>query len=119
MASNIRYYDTACTNLPHPRDPQTVFHNYLNHTAATSFVARYTPSTAVAQNAGKPFIMFETNTATCSGFDGVSDSFGAALWGLDYALQMAYGNFSHALFHIGGQDAFYNVCHSTSSWILR
>ncbi|EIN05065.1 hypothetical protein PUNSTDRAFT_107355 [Punctularia strigosozonata HHB-11173 SS5] len=103
-----RYYDTACTNVPHPRDAQTVFPNYLNHTAATSFVARYTPSTAVAQAAAKPFIMFETNTATCSGFEGVSDSFGAALWGLDYALQMAYGNFSHALFHIGGQDAFYN-----------
>jgi hypothetical protein len=53
--------------------------------------------------------MFETNTASCGGFAGISDSFGAALWGTDYALQMAYGNFSGALFHVGGQADFYNV----------
>jgi hypothetical protein len=58
----------------------------------------------------KPFLMFETNTASCGGFPGISDSFGAALWGADYGLQMAYSNFSGALFHVGGQGAFYNVC---------
>ena len=52
--------------------------------------------------------MFETNTASCGGFVGISDSFGAALWGLDYAMQMAYSNFSLALFHVGGQNVFYN-----------
>jgi hypothetical protein len=36
--------------------------------------------------------------------------FGAALWGLDYALQMAHSNFSGAMFHVGGQNVFYNVC---------
>ena len=55
-------------------------------------------------------MMFETNTASCGGFPGVSDSFGAALWGVDYALQMAWGNFTGALFHVGGQDDYYNVC---------
>lgn len=54
-------------------------------------------------------MMFETNTASCGGFPGLSDSFGAALWGLDYALQMAYVNFTSALFHVGGQDVYYNV----------
>lgn len=53
--------------------------------------------------------MFETNTASCGGFAGISDSFGAALWGLDYAMQMAHSNFSGALMHIGGQNVFYNV----------
>ena len=52
--------------------------------------------------------MFETNSASCGGFVGISDSFGAALWGLDYAMQMAYSNFSAALFHVGGQSVFYN-----------
>lgn len=52
--------------------------------------------------------MFETNSASCGGFPGISDSFGAALWGLDYALQMAYSNFSGALFHVGGQHVYYN-----------
>lgn len=53
--------------------------------------------------------MFETNTASCGGFNGVSDSFGAALWALDYGLQMAYSNFTGALLHIGGMDVSYNV----------
>lgn len=47
--------------------------------------------------AGKQFMMMETNTASCGGFPGVSDSFAAALWGTDYGMQMAYGNFSYAL----------------------
>lgn len=72
-------------------------------------VAQYLASTALAQAKGKPFMMFETNTASCGGFPGLSDSFGAALWGLDYSLQMAYGNFSGALMHVGGQNVFYNV----------
>ena len=53
--------------------------------------------------------MFETNTASCGGFPGVSDSFGAALWAIDYGLTMAVSNFSHALLHIGGQNVYYNV----------
>jgi len=52
--------------------------------------------------------MFETNTASCGGFPGVSDSFGAALWGVDYALKLASVGFSGALFHVGGQGVVYN-----------
>jgi hypothetical protein len=63
----------------------------------------------IAQGAGKPFYMFETNTASCGGFAGISDSFGAALWGIDYGMQLAYGNFTLAMFHTGGQNSFYKV----------
>ncbi|KAG5642015.1 hypothetical protein DXG03_003787 [Asterophora parasitica] len=52
--------------------------------------------------------MFETNTATCGGLPGLSDSFGAALWTIDYGLTMAAANFSGALLHVGGQDVYYN-----------
>jgi len=52
--------------------------------------------------------MFETNTASCGGFAGISDTYGAALWGIDYGMQLAYGNFTHGLFHTGGQNSFYN-----------
>jgi hypothetical protein len=53
--------------------------------------------------------MFETNTASCGGFPGISDAFAGVLWSVDYALQLAATSFSGALFHIGGQTAFYNV----------
>lgn len=56
--------------------------------------------------------MFETNSASCGGFPGVSNSFGAALWALDYGLQMAASNFSGALLHVGGQNVYYNVSDS-------
>ncbi|KAJ7331317.1 glycoside hydrolase family 79 protein [Mycena albidolilacea] len=89
-------------------DPQSVLPLYLTHDAHTQLLAPYLNSTMYAQSVGKPFLMFETNTASCGGFLGVSDSFTAALWGLDYALQMAHSNFSGAMFHLGGQNVFYN-----------
>jgi len=52
--------------------------------------------------------MFETNTASCGGFRGISNSFGAALWATDYGFQMAHTNFSEALLHVGGQGVYYN-----------
>ncbi|KAK0454068.1 glycoside hydrolase family 79 protein [Desarmillaria tabescens] len=36
-------------------------------------------------------------------------SFGAALWALDYGLQMAYSNFTGAMIHVGGQNVYYNL----------
>lgn len=89
-------------------DPQLEFPTYLNHTSGISIIAPYLNSTQYAQTQGKQLLMLETNTASCGGFVGISDSFGAALWGLDYAMQMAYSNFSAALFHVGGQSVFYN-----------
>ncbi|KAJ7090786.1 hypothetical protein B0H15DRAFT_836879 [Mycena belliarum] len=89
-------------------DPQSVQGLYLTHDAHKELLAPYLNSTAYAQLKGKPFLMFETNTGSCGGFNGISDSFTAALWGIDYALQMAHSNFSGAMFHIGGQNVFYN-----------
>lgn len=109
-----RYPDDNCAAL-YPgafgpaKDPQVVFANYLNHTSGQLLVQPYLASTALAQQNGKPFYMFETNTASCGGFPGVSDSFGATLWAADYALQMAYSNFSAANLHVGGLSDSYNV----------
>ncbi|PCH43216.1 glycoside hydrolase family 79 protein [Wolfiporia cocos MD-104 SS10] len=91
-----------------PKDPQTEFANYLTHASGRGIVQPYLNSSAIARAAGKPFVMFETNTASCGGFPGLSDSFGAALWAVDYALQMGVGGFAHALLHVGGQDVYYN-----------
>ncbi|KAH7922605.1 glycoside hydrolase family 79 protein [Leucogyrophana mollusca] len=91
-----------------PVDPQTAFPSYLNHNAGIDIIAPYLNSTAIAQQVGKPFMMLETNTASCGGFPGISDSFGATLWALDYGLQMASSNFSGAMLHVGGQDVYYN-----------
>ncbi|KAJ7592245.1 hypothetical protein C8J56DRAFT_1046614 [Mycena floridula] len=49
----------------------------------------------------------ETNTVSCGGFPGVSDAFAAALWGIDYSMQLAYSNFSSGMFHVSVLTAFY------------
>ncbi|TFK29184.1 hypothetical protein FA15DRAFT_610933 [Coprinopsis marcescibilis] len=89
-------------------DPQESFQEFLTHNSGRAIVEPYITSTEYAQSREKHLLMFETNTASCGGFPGISDSFGAALWGLDYAMQMAHSNFSGALFHVGGQNVFYN-----------
>ena len=97
------------TGFGDPKDPQAEFARYLDHSMGVNTIAPYLNSTQIAQQAGKPFVMFETNTASCGGFPGVSDAFGAALWALDYGMQIAYGNFSGAILHVGGQSDTYNV----------
>jgi len=92
-----------------PHAPQTLFPTYLNHGAGKAIVALYLNLTTFAQMKGKQLLMFETNLASCGSFSGISNSFGVALWGLDYGMQMANSNFSGALFHVGGQNVFYNV----------
>ncbi|KAJ6561988.1 hypothetical protein B0H19DRAFT_1068685 [Mycena capillaripes] len=106
------YPNDNCAKVLHTLDaiidPQQIFYTYLNHTAAKSIVSDYLDSTLMAQSYDLPFVMFETNSASCGGFPGISDSFGSALWALDYGLQMAYSNFTTALLHIGGQSSYYN-----------
>ncbi|KAJ7166857.1 hypothetical protein C8R46DRAFT_1271897 [Mycena filopes] len=89
-------------------DPQSVLPLYLTHDTHTTLLKPFLNSTMYAQTKNKPFLMFETNSGSCGGFLGISDSFTAALWGLDYALELAHSNFSGAMFHLGGQNVFYN-----------
>ncbi|KAF9529921.1 hypothetical protein CPB83DRAFT_851818 [Crepidotus variabilis] len=101
----VAMFGTAGT----PAVPQSLLPLYLTHKdRVVDLVSPYTASANLATAHGKPFIMFETNTGSCGGFPGISDTFASALWATDYGLQMAYNNFTHALMHIGGQNVFYN-----------
>ncbi|CDO76007.1 Glycoside Hydrolase Family 79 protein [Trametes cinnabarina] len=91
-----------------PKDPLQMLPQYLTHNAGLNMATQYRNSTLLAQGWGKPFLMFETNTASCGGFPGISDTFTSTLWGVDYALQLANSNFTGALFHFGGQNVSYN-----------
>ena len=104
------YPSDNCNSSGTANDPQQLLSEiYINHNSVQSQSTAYVNSTNIAQQLGKPFIMFETNTASCGGFSGLSDSFAAAMWTIDYGLYLAYSNFSYALFHVGGQSDFYNV----------
>lgn len=96
------------TGAPHV-DVQERFPYYMNHHNLLDHVGKYATSSELIVATGKPLIMFETNTASCGGFAGISDSYGAALWVADYGFLMAHYNFTHGMLHVGGQNAFYNV----------
>ncbi|KAG8944488.1 hypothetical protein FRC00_010559, partial [Tulasnella sp. 408] len=102
----MHYPDNNCAQ-PKP-DPQTKYARYVSHHEVQNLVAPYLAASNAAVLAGKQFMMMETNTASCGGFPGISDSFASALWAADYAMQMAYGNFTYGLLHFGGQNVYYN-----------
>ncbi|KAG8690137.1 hypothetical protein FRC08_010649, partial [Ceratobasidium sp. 394] len=81
------------------RNPQDEFPNYLSHKLLSQYASEYTEFSGMVQAAGKPLYMLETNTAACGGFPGISDSFGAGLWAVDWALQLATQNFTTTLLH--------------------
>ncbi|CCO29455.1 hypothetical protein BN14_03468 [Rhizoctonia solani AG-1 IB] len=89
-------------------DPQETFFSYIGHGSITGLAAQYVTSSQMVQAAGKPFVLMETNTASCGGFPGISDSFAATMWAADLGFQFAFINFSQVLLHVGGQDTYYN-----------
>lgn len=48
----------------------------------------------------------ETNSASCSGRSGISDTFGAALWSVDYVLLAASIGMPHVYFHLGANAEY-------------
>lgn len=59
---------------------QQIFPDYLSHTNVQALVELYKDDVAATIAAGKELVMLEMNTASCGGFPGLSDSFGAAMW---------------------------------------
>jgi hypothetical protein len=62
----------------------------------------------LATAAGKPVIMSEFSSASCGGFPNVSDTFGAALWSIDYAMQMVVVGYTAAYLHTRERNVSYN-----------
>jgi hypothetical protein len=54
---------------------------------------------AAAQERKLPVALAETNSASCGGMPGVSNSFASALWGLDWLFSAAQDGFSEVNFH--------------------
>ena len=57
----------------------------------------------------KPIIMDEFSTASCGGIPDISDTFGATIWTVDYALQMASVGYSAAYLHTRERGVTYNL----------
>ncbi|KAF8076004.1 hypothetical protein FPV67DRAFT_1664317 [Lyophyllum atratum] len=64
------------------------------------YTKQYSVEAAAAHNAGARYFLGETNSATCGG-GGISPTFGAALWIVEYALQAALNGVERLYFHQG------------------
>ncbi|OJD31273.1 glycoside hydrolase family 79 protein [Diplodia corticola] len=77
-----------------------------NHTTLWLNVSQYGPQVAAADAAGAPLVLGETNSVSCSGRSGISDTFGAALWTVDYVLLAASAGIAKTYFHLGAQSEY-------------
>lgn len=77
-----------------------------NHTTLWLNVSQYGPQVAAADAANTTLVLGETNSVSCSGRSGISDTFGAALWSTDYVLMAAAMGIPKVYFHLGAQSQY-------------
>ncbi|KAK6523067.1 hypothetical protein TWF281_002490 [Arthrobotrys megalospora] len=71
----------------------------LEHNTLSDILSHYIPQVAAAESVGAQFAIGETNTVSCVGRPGISDTFAAALWLVDYALFGATIGIRRVYFH--------------------
>ncbi|KAJ8116872.1 hypothetical protein OPT61_g1806 [Boeremia exigua] len=100
------YPNNICT----PRAANaTTLTTYLNHLQTVAWVTAWSGEIAVAKANGFEYHIGETGSAGCHGKPGVSDTFGAALWVLDYTLTAATFGVDRIFFHNGKGGFVYNM----------
>ncbi|KAH7931207.1 hypothetical protein BV22DRAFT_1101178 [Leucogyrophana mollusca] len=85
---------------------------YLTHANAVSLAAWQNHGVSIVNALPSPrpeVVMSEFNTASCGGIPGLSDTFGAALWIVDYALQLATAGYTAAYLHTREPGISYNI----------
>lgn len=87
-----------------PSDPGVTLDRLL--APNPSFIHRMAETEEISRSARIPYVMAETNSCFKAGKAGVSDVFGAALWAVDYMLQLAKSGERGVYFH-GGANGWY------------
>jgi hypothetical protein len=72
----------------------------MSHSSIVSYTSRYRAEANAAAALSKPYVLGETNSATCGG-GGISPTFGAALWIVDYVMQALIVGAQRLYFHQG------------------
>src|SRR5882757_2924750 len=73
----------------------------MNHTSIVLSVAKHLNESNLLASAGLPYILGETNSLYNEGAPGLSNSFGAALWGVDFNLYCAATGIRRVHMHQG------------------
>lgn len=78
----------------------------MNHLETVNYASDVEGEIAVAKSLGAVYHIGEAGTVACHGLDGVSNTMGAALWEIDYALTSATMGVDRLFFH-NGEGGFY------------
>ena len=81
--------------------PDATIAKLLSPQTVTGQLNAVAKNLAAANAAGLPMRVDEANSAYSGGVDGVSNTYAAALWGLDYSLQMAQAGLAGVNIHGG------------------
>lgn len=81
----------------------------MDHNKTLSLIASYGGEIAASRSQGKQLHMGETGSVACHGKFGVSNTLGAALWELDYALSGSTQGIDRFFFHMGKGDFYYSM----------
>lgn len=92
--SDHSYPQSACGGA------STNLQSLQSHSGIVSYTKGFAAEVTAANSAGKPLFFGETNSATCGG-GGISPTFGAALWIVDYVLQAVLLGYERLYFHQG------------------
>ncbi|KAI0828774.1 glycoside hydrolase family 79 protein [Hypoxylon sp. FL0890] len=85
----------------HHNYPGGSVNSLMSHESISSNLHIFDADVAAALKEGKPYVFGETNSVSGGGAAGVSPTFGAALWTMDYVLRASYSNISRTYFHHG------------------
>ncbi|EJU05947.1 hypothetical protein DACRYDRAFT_102907 [Dacryopinax primogenitus] len=82
---------------------------YLSHSNVQQLSAWQEQGVLSARQVGREVRMTEFNSASCGGIPGISDTFAATLWVIDYSLQLATRGYTAAHIHTREPGVSYNV----------
>ncbi|KAH9996756.1 glycoside hydrolase family 79 protein [Xylariaceae sp. FL0662B] len=96
--STVKQYAKTYAHHNYPGGSVT---SLMSHKGIASNLHVFDSDVAAALQEGKPYVFGETNSVSGGGAAGVSPTFGAALWTMDYVLRASYSNISRTYFHHG------------------
>ncbi|KAI0027404.1 hypothetical protein K488DRAFT_61654 [Vararia minispora EC-137] len=93
--SQHHYSGSFCTGSA------ALLQDLMTKSAIRSNLTFFNSDIAAVQAVGLPYVLGETNSYSCHGAPGVSDTAGAALWALDYLLYATQIGIERVYFHEG------------------
>ncbi|PSK34591.1 hypothetical protein B9Z65_8917 [Elsinoe australis] len=103
-------------NICTPQDAaQATMEYFLDHTSTKEYVSSWQGEIATSKANGYLFHVGEMSGVACHGKKGLSDTHGALLWSIDFALAGASLGMDRVFFHNGKGEFYYNMWEPTDS----